>query len=397
MKPLLALPLVLVSGSALADTDYSALIRDTGLADARDTLAALPDPSPSDRFALGGVLFLGAIERALQTRWQVGLSEDLTMMLDIPVLRLPIPENPAPAPFDPATVESLFAAMAADLAQAIDTLDLIADADAVGVTISTADLWFDINMNGTRDTGESFADVAGTALTGGFGPPLPDLAIRFDTADAAWLSAYAHLLSALSKTVLALSPTDTIARITDSTAAMAALSTGGPADYFLAEADRYTDPIAIILEAIQQRPDPALTAEVRGHLLATIADNRIFWQRVVTEQDNDMEWIPSKRQTSVLPIDFPAETGTRWLAVLSDAESLLNGDLLLPYWRLGPDAGLNLARLMTDPPELDIIGMIQGHTLLPYMERGRRIGTDSLLRFEALVGGNAGLYVVILN
>ena len=192
--------------------------------------------------------------------------------------------------------------------------------------------------------------------------------------------------------------TETIARITDATASMAALSSGGgPMDPFMAEADRYVDLVTILVDSLQQRPDPALTAAVRDHLLAMVADNRTFWRRVATEQDNASEWIPSKRQTSVLPIDFPAETGTRWLAVLSDAESLLNGDLLIPHWRLGPDAGINLARLMADPPELDILGIIQGHTLLPYMEQGRRIGTDSLRRFEALAGGNAGLFVVILN
>lgn len=399
MKHFLALPFALAATPALADTDYSALIRDGGLSGARDTLTALPDPTASDRFALGGVLFLGAVERALQTRWQAGLTDSLAFMVDIPVLRLPIPENPAPGPFDPATVETLFATMAADLALAIDTLGPIADADAVAVTISTADIWFDINMNATRDMGESLVDVAGIALSGGFGASLPDVTIRFDTADAAWLAAYAHLLSALSNTVLALSPTEAITRIHDARDAMAALSPSSAfaGDPFLSEADEIADMVAILLDSIQQRPDPALTAKVREHLLSVIAENRVFWRRVALETDNEAEWIPSKRQTSALPIDFPAETGPRWLAVLSDAEALLNGNLLIPYWRLGPDAGINLARLFEDPPPLDIVGMIQGHTLLPYMERGRRINANSLRQFEALVGGDAGLFIVVLN
>jgi hypothetical protein len=400
LKALLPLPLCLLALPAAAQTDYSALLRDQGLSAARDTLSAIAAPTPSDRFALGGVLFLGAVERALQTRWQAGLSDGLAVMSDFPLLRLPIPENPSPAPFDPATVESLFRAMSDDLATAIDTLAPVADTDDVAVTISTADIWFDINMNATRDPGEGFSDVAGLALGGGLGPDMPALTIRFDTADAAWLSAYAHLLSAVSQTVLALSPTETITNVIAARDAMQTLSPGyrNPlGDYFLPDAEHIADLAAIFIGAIEQRPDPALTLSVRDHLLATVADNRTFWRRVALEQDNDAEWIPNKRQTSALPLAFPADTGSRWLAVLTDAEALLRGDLLIPHWRLAPDAGINLARILENPPELDIIGIIQGQTLVPYMEQGRRIDARNLMAFEQLVAGDAGLFMIILN
>ena len=41
--------------------------------------------------------------------------------------------------------------------------------------------------------------------------------------------------------------------------------------------------------------------------------------------------------------------------------------------------------------------MIQGETLLPYMERGRRADADNLRQFQELVSGNAGLFIVVLN
>jgi len=167
MKSLLSLPFFCLALPAVAQTNYSALIGDQGLSGAEAALSALTDPTASDRFALGGVLFLGAVERALQTRWQTGLSDGLAMMSDFPLLRLPIPENPAPDPFDPATVETLFRTMADDLSRAVDTLAPITDTDAVAVTIATADLWFDINMNAIRDPGEDWSDVAGLALGGG--------------------------------------------------------------------------------------------------------------------------------------------------------------------------------------------------------------------------------------
>ena len=63
---------------ALAQTDISAQIAATGLRATEAALVAVPSPSASDQFALGGVRFLAAIETALQTRYQTGLSTTLT-------------------------------------------------------------------------------------------------------------------------------------------------------------------------------------------------------------------------------------------------------------------------------------------------------------------------------
>lgn len=401
MKSLSPLPFLCLALPVAAQTappaDYSALLRDGGLAGARATLSALPAPTPSDSFALGGVLFLSAVERALQTRWKYGLSNGLASMPDFPVLRLPIPENPAPAPFDPAIIAELFQAMSDDLAVAIATLAPIPDDSDLAVTIDTADIWFDINANARRDEGESFTDIAGFLMDGGFGPGLPDITVRFDTADAAWLLAYAHLLSATSETVLALSPTDAITRILASRAAMQSLSALPPTDPFWAEAVDYADLIAIVIATLEQRPDPVQAARVQTHLLDAITVNRNFWRNVARETDNDREWIPNKNQTSALPLAFPPDTGARWLAVLADAEALLKGDLLIPHWTLGPGAGINLARLFADPPEIDIVGLIQGETLVPYMELGTRVNGASLRAFEQLVGGDAPLFMLVLN
>jgi hypothetical protein len=387
-------------GLAQTDTTLSARIAANGLAATAAELSALTEPSPDERFALGGVQFLAAIETALQTRYRTGMTGALTMMADLPVLRLPVPENPAPEPFDPAIIDVMFARIAADLDGAISALDSIADADAVGVAVNTADIWFDINMSGTRDPGEGLSDVAGFLLSGGFGPAPAAMTIRFDTADAAWLSAYAHLLSGISDVVLAFSPTESITRVLDATAAMQALSpevTDPLAQYYFSDADTLIDMAAIILGALEQQPDPDLSRAAHAHFLAMIADNRTFWTRVAQEQDNESEWIPNKRQQSVLPIPFPKDTGARWQAVLADAEALLNGRLLIPYWRLGNDAGINLARLFQDPPEMDLAGLIQGHTLVPYMEKGSLVTGTSLIMFEQLVAGDAGLYMVVLN
>ncbi|NCO87268.1 MAG: hypothetical protein GW886_11635 [Rhodobacterales bacterium] len=120
-------------------------------------------------------------------------------------------------------VEALFQGITQDMAGALATLDRTGEDDAVGVTTRTDDLWFDIDMNGRRGACEGVLDVAGLGRGGGSGAPLNGVSVRFDTADAAWLAAYAHLLSGLPETVLAFHPAEAIARVTEGRAAMAAL------------------------------------------------------------------------------------------------------------------------------------------------------------------------------
>jgi hypothetical protein len=321
-------------------------------------------------------------------------------MSGLPVLRLPIEENPAPEPFEPAMIAQLFEGVEADMEGAIQALDAIGDADGVGVGIDTADLWFDIDGDGRRTVGEGVIEVSAWALSGGFGMEMGSLHIRFDTADARWLSAYAHLLAGTSNAVLATDPTEAIARVTQARAAFTTLAhPTGIEDFAL----RYqfgdaADLLAMAVMAVEGPLDPARTRAARDHLLATVRDNRAFWTLVPQETDNDREWIPNKRQQSATGLPFPPETGPLWLAVLSDAEAVLRGDLLIPFWRLEPGAGFDLGAFLQDPPQdVDLAGLIQGATLLPYLREGPLASGQNLWRFAAMMQGDSALYMVMLN
>lgn len=384
---------------AAAQDDISARLARDGLAPTEAHLAALTDPTPTDRFALGGVRFLLGIERALQTRYRYGLSGGLS---DIPVLRLSIPENPEPEPLDPGAIEALFDGITADMGGALRALDPIGDGDAVALRIDTADLWFDINMNGSRDDGEGVLAVAAGQLNRGF-RTTPDMippVVRFDTADAAWLAAYAHLLSGVGNTILAFDVTGAIDEIQTANRAMVDLSppdltTTGffPQD----QVASFVDLAQIVIKTLDSDPDPERTRAAHGHFLSVVAENRIFWTRVEAETDNDAEWIPNDRQTSALPLEFPEGTGTAWLAVLDDADRVLRGQLLVPHWRVGPGAGINIATLFQNPQRLGLFEMMQGEAFVPYFEKGDVIGSQNLRQFERLMGGDAGLFAVVLN
>jgi hypothetical protein len=128
-----------------------------------------------------------------------------------------------------------------------------------------------------------------------------------------------------------------------------------------------------------------------------IAENRRFWSLVAQETDNAGEWVPNDAQTSALGIRMPPGTAERWQAVLADAEKLLLGDLLIPHWRYGAEAGINLRKMFEAPVALDLVTVVQGEGLLPFAEKGTRASPFAWNEFTRLVEGDAMLFALFLN
>lgn len=393
-----ALPLILLllPLPAMAETTSQEIGR-AGLTATAARLAALPAPSDADRFALAGVRFLGAVEGALQKHWAAGWTDPTGML---PFLRLPVPDNPNPAPADPALITALFRDVGAAMDQARAPLAEIPETSDFALEISFADLWFDVNANALRDPGEDMMPLLGPALLGwrwmDRDPATPAPVVRFDRADAAWLSAYTHLLGGVSALVQAYDPT---AALTQTATAKAAMAAFGPnmSEYESYGIGTAADVIATLDAALSQQPDAARMLAAQQHFQAMITDNRRFWALVEAETDNAQEWLPNDRQTSALGMVIPQGTGTTWLGVLADGESLLNGSKLAPYWRVADGAGVNISRLFTDPKPIDIIGWIQGWAAVPYLEKGTIVSSANWNAFGDMMAGEAMLMSIFLN
>ena len=397
MRALPLLCLLALPCPALADGFLSVDLAQNGIAATEAKLSAQRDPTPGDRFAIGGLRFLGAIEAALQQRWRYGLTDRGGLL---PFMRSSIPENPEPAAFEPGLLAATFRDTVSrmDAARA-ELADIAPDAD-FAVTVNFADVWFDINANKTRDPGEGLMEVFGPMLMTGWTNATPAPIVRFDGADTAWLSGYARLISAVSDIVLAYDPTEATARILDARAKLNALGPVAP-DFIMGTTDGAgpdsLDLLAITLQVLNQKPDPTLMAAARTHLLAMIDDNRQFWGRVNAETDNDHEWLPNDHQISALGVALPPGTDVAWLATLADLEQALKGEKLVPYWRYESGVGVNLSKIFTDPAPIDIAGWIQGWAALPYLEPGPLLSADHLSAFESLMQGNPMLMALYLN
>lgn len=391
----LLLSALLLAPLPVAAQDLSASIAADGLAATEAQLAALPSPSEGDRFALGGVRFLRAIEATYQTRYRTGLDDPSGM---VPLLRLEQGVSPE-ASSSPADVAALFAQVVTDMGAARTPLAGLSDGPEFSVEIRLADLWFDVNADGIRTPDEDLMQLLGPTLMGwrwfDRDPAAPAPVIRFDRADAAWLSAYTHLLEGAAQIVLAYDPTDALTRAAAARDAMQAISPPYAEEIFVIRP--WVDALWVMLDALDQQPDATRLTQARDHFLAMIADNRAFWAAVEAEADNDAEWLPNDRQTSALGLTLPPGTGATWLAVLADGEALLKGEKLIPYWRLGDGGGVNLARMFTAPAPIDVKDWIQGTGALPYLEQGTTVSAESWRAFEGLMGGEAMLMSIWLN
>lgn len=393
------LPLILAFSATPVLADTNTLIAENGLANAAKQLAAQSDKTASDNFALGAIHFLHGIEKTLQLRWQHNaVLEDL----DLPVLRLPVPQNPNAKPFKASLITDLFTEVLTDMDSSRAALAAIPNGADVALDLNLADLWFDINMNATRDMGEGILEVGAFTLSGspdlGDAEGLPPMDIRFDTADVAWLTAYTHVVSAAGEMVVAFDPTEAIETVMTSTAKMIELRGDAPQNFgWDMQFGGWVDQFAMSYGALNKKPDATHTRAAHAHLLQMIAQNKLFWAALELETDNVKEWIPNSKQTAALGFEMPAETGVAWQAVLADAEALLNGDLLVDYWRTSPTAGVNVKKMFMDPPVVDIVTWVQGSGLLPYLERGPIITANSLNQFDDLTGGNIFLFSFLLN
>ncbi len=395
----LALPITLAFLATPALADTNSLIAKNGLASALNQLSAQADRTPSDQFALGAVHFLRGIEKTLQTRWEHNAVLD---DLDIPVLRLPVPPNPDAKPFRADLITSLFTEILTDMDASRTALANVPEGSEVSLDLNLADLWFDINMNGTRDLGEGVIEVGAFTLMGspdlGDADSIPPMDVRFDTADVAWLTAYTHMVSAAGEMVVAFDPTEAITNVMNANAKMIELRGDAPQSFgWDLQFGGWVDQFAMAYGALNQQPDATHTRAAHAHFLNMIAENKTFWAKLALETDNEREWIPNDNQTAALGFDLPPGTGDAWQAVLADAEALLNGDLLIEYWRISPAGGVNVKKMFMNPPVVDIVTWVQGSGLLPYLERGPIITEDSLSQFEDITGGNVFMMSFLLN
>ena len=380
-------------------TDVAALALKGNQA-AIDELSQIAAPTDEDRMALGMFHFLRGVERALQVRYDMNISPEY---MNLPLMRLPLPDNPNAKPFAATAITNFTSGLIDEMQAARAALDGTPETSSVQLTVQINDLWFDLNADGKRDanTDVGLADFAADMVRGGFVPDdqagnLP--AVKFDVADRSWLIAYTHMLEGFGNLVLTYDPAKAIDEVFATRTKLAELNEGlSMGNAMDMQFGSFIDGFAAVQAALDQEPDVDRAKQAREHLLAMVQANRDFWRLVKLETDNDAEWIPNDNQTAALGFQLPKDTGVVWMSVLEDGEKLLNGELLIPYWRLGTGAGLNMKKMFENPPAVDLMGWVQGRAAMPYAERGERVSAQNWWRFEQMMSGQGMIFAFLMN
>jgi hypothetical protein len=391
----LVLPLFLVAPLTAHAQDAAALtsthLYAGTVAQGETELAALVarEPGSSEaRFGLGGVRFVRAVERLGQSMYRHGLEAPRTFM--VPMLRLPVPRNPNPAPLTYEGFRSILQQFADDLAQAEATLAPL-NTD-VKLPIDLARVHLDLDGDGKVTDGERLWSILGFVDARARGNATPDsFVIAFDKGDVYWMRGYAHLLMAIAETWLAHDFRPTFEQTFQLFFPRAGLPYAAPLGSQKREPDSvdypvFADALAFIHLFNWPVADAPRLQRVHAHFKAVAALSRQSWAAIQAETDDDREWIPNARQTNPFPsLPVTQDRIAAWLAAMGEFEAVLDGTKLVPHWRF--KQGINFRRALLEHKSLDPVMWITGAGVVPFLEDGPVITTDA---WSGIVGGFQG-------
>ncbi|MFG0334263.1 MAG: hypothetical protein ACF8TS_12935 [Maioricimonas sp. JB049] len=346
------------------------------------------------RFQLGAVQFLQAIEHLAQSHYRYGLLQEASRQ--IPLLRIPVPPNPKPKKLTYRKARQVLERFVNDLAVAEATLARVDTSADCRLPLHIGRIRFDIDGDGNGSDIETLWRMyrvvnAGVRQTDG-----ENFLIVFDAGDVRWLQGYCHLLSAMGDTALAYNWRELFERC-------AHLFYPNPATPYpwLKEEKRsgswdmrqITDIIAFIHLINFPVKEPERMESALHHLRAMIGLSRESWELIQAESDDDHEWLPNPRQTGVIPrVRVEQAMIDSWHEFLVEAEAMLAGEKLIPYWR-GPrdegsmPRGVNLHKVFTEPRRFDLVMWVQGTDAVPYLEEGQLSDPATWRRLQQVFRG----------
>ena len=404
-----------------APPDLEKYLLEGRLAEGAAAVQAALDADPTDgisQFGLGVTQFFQAIESLGQSQYRFGLLGNRRRA--IPFMRLPIPENEKPDQISYELARSVIQDFVSDLGKAEKTLAGV-KSSGVKLPLKIGQIRLDLDGDGVGTDEESVWNILNALGSGGrpaeANAAVNQLVIAFDDGDVLWLRGYCHVMSALGEIVLAYEWKDQFER----TAHLFYPSVKTPYDFLQAEgtgpfngfnSQNILDVIALIHTVNYECVEPERMKVALGHLESVISLSRESWKLINAETDDDREWLPNPRQTAALgELRVSQQNLLGWQAFLDEADAILQGKKLLPFWRgieggamffdgnfpEHPELGINLRKVFLEPARLDLVLWLQGTGLQPFLEKGERTDAGAWRRIMNAFDGNFFLFMVWFN
>ena len=376
----------------LADKYLSTGELERGEKDLEARLKQKPDDDQA-RFGLAVIQFVRSIEHLSQSFYRYGLY-NANSFRELPFVRMPLPENPNPAECGYEDTRRIMQDLLADLGRSQKTLEGI-QGDNVKLPLRFGRVRLDFDGDGKSTDDEVLYKLYNRMnAAAGITPQSAEaFVIALDKADVHWLRGYCHLLSAMAEMSLAYDARELFERaghlfFPKAKSPYGFLQEGKKVFQFGGNVD-IADLIAMVHLLNFPLKEPDRLKSALAHLEQVIACSRESWNAIMTETDDDHEWIPSPKQTGVIPgVKITPQMVDGWLTFLIEADSLLKGDLLIPFWRGSEEGvGVNLRKVFTEPRPFDLVLWVQGTGAAPYLEQGEVSTRATWDRLYRVFGG----------
>ena len=380
---------------------------DDGEVRLRSALKKSPD-SDQLHMELGFLQFFQAVEEMAQTLHGYGPRESFVMG-QVPFLRFPVPKNPDPKPATLKGIRDMMQAFIYGLDEVDKTLAKI-DSDDVKLSIRVMQVKLDFDGDGKASESENLSPVlmqylAGRRRTSDQMKAMMDKSINFDRADVDWLRGYCCLLRSMSEVFLAYDETlfwDVVAH---------QLFENAPTqyDFLFEEMEARKDNNRFYFEIVDlvagfhnirfPLKEPERLKVAHQHLLDTIGHSRQMWKRINAETDDDHEWIPSPSQSNPFTgVRITRRMTDSWEKFLNEGEQILNGELLIPFWRGKNDKrGFDLRKAFYEPEDFDLVLWIHGSGAVPFIKIGDCSEPETWREFQRVFRGNFFGFAVWFN
>lgn len=350
------------------------------------------------RLGLGMVQALRSVEHLMQALHKYGLrSGPGNGMLSMAVgglPPLPIAPNSSPQEIGYDDFRAILQTWVTDLNTADETLSKLGESD-VKLAVQIGLVRLDFDGDGSASEDESLWKVY-QRLNRGADISLDDakqLIVGFDRADAEWLRGYCNLLTGFGEFFLAYDEHELFERtfhliFPRVKSPHESLRNRGDGRDF-EEFREIADWIAFIHLINFPLKEPARMQAALKHLETMSACSRRMWKFVQAETDDDHEWIPSPKQTGIVPdVKFTPEMVQGWMEFLDEIDAILAGKKLLPFWRGGDDSrGFNLHKFFVEPQPFDLVLWVQGTAATPYLEKGPVTKSETWQRLDRIFEG----------
>ncbi|MER8900338.1 hypothetical protein [Mesorhizobium sp. M0772] len=402
---LLLLPLS--SARAAAPEAATALFEAKTVAErnrALTTLESAAKGDPASAYAAGAGEFFTALEILAGGLHRHGFESPQSFML--PLMRLPIPDNPNPEPLTYEQFRAILVAFRDRLETSAATLGSVPADAGIGMVVDLTHAGIDLNEDGAIAPDESMAAIMASLSRGGISSDgaAPSLTFRFDRADGFWLQGYAEFLMAQAdfwlahdfRTMFDGSFHMLFPRAKLPLQDVLVPPAGDMGSSIFSSEWRIADFISMVHLVNWPVVEPERRQAARRHLLEMIRLSRQDWKAIRAETDNDREWLPGPQQKGENPLtglEVGEEQVEAWLATLTMAEDLLEGRKLLPHFRItvSTGQGINMKRFFEEPKPFDLVLSITGPAIAPYLESGEIVTSGEFDQIQRQFGGGGFL------